>query len=85
MKIETHEISIAVGGLCQTLGENALTRILSEEVYSRLNRLVIARTGTMNMEYLLNAETPDSWKVLFMHSPLSHIRHHYIFIRVEGK
>lgn len=85
MEILTYEIEVAGGGLCRFLGRNDLTPILSEEVYERLNEMVIKRIGTMNMTHLLNAETPDTWKVLFIQGEMSHIRHKYIFIRVEGK
>ena len=68
-----------------TFGANTLTHILSEEVYARLNQMVIERIGAMNMEYLLNSETPDSWKVIFIQGNMSNQRHSILFIRVEGK
>lgn len=82
MHIETYQIEVACGGLCRFLGRNELTPILSEEVYEKLNDMVIKRIGTMNMTNLLNTETDDTWKVLFIQGEMSHIRHQYIFIRV---
>lgn len=85
MKIETHQIEVACGGLCQFLGENSLSKVLMPSVYERVNEMVIKGIGTMNMEHFLNSATHDTWKVIFIQGQMSHIRHQYIFVRVEGK
>ena len=82
MHIETYQIEVACGGLCSFLGRNELTPILKEEIYEKLNDMVIKRIGAMNMTALLNAETDDTWKVLFIQAETSYGRHQYIFIRV---
>lgn len=85
MKIETYIIEVACGGLCQFLGRNEITPFMLVEVYNLLNDMVIQRIGTMNMEELLNGETPDTWKVVFLQAETSYSRHKYLFVRVEGK
>lgn len=82
MAINVYQIEVAGGGLCRFLGRNELTPILREEVYEKLNDMVINRLGTTNMENWLNSETDDEWKVLFIQGEMSHIRHKYIFIHV---
>lgn len=85
MHIETYQIEVACGGLCRFLGRNELTPILSEEVYEKLNDMVIKRLGSMNMTFLLNSETRDIWKVLFIQAETSLNRPQYIFIRVAAE
>jgi hypothetical protein len=84
MQIHTHIIEIAGGGLCRFLGENEITSLMSVETYERMNDMACKREP-MNMERILNAETPDSWKVVFLQAESSYSRHKYLFVRVEGK
>jgi hypothetical protein len=54
------------------------------ETYERMNAMA-CKHETRNMEKILNEETPDSWKVVFLQAETSVSRHKFLFVRVEGK
>lgn len=84
MRIETHRIEVACGGLCRFLGVNALTKILPENIYHTLNDLVCQRRSIAYMDALLNGFTSDKWKVEYIAGggAGSFQRDSYMFIRV---
>ena len=81
MEIKTCRIEVACGGLCNIFG-NALTRVLPGPVYKALNDLVCKREPLEKMDALLNALTPDVWKVEYIPAESCYNRHSYMFIRV---
>ena len=84
MQIHTHIIEMAVGGLCRFLGSNEITPLMRPETYERMNEMA-CKHETRYMEKILNEETPDSWKVVFLQAETSVSRHKFLFVRVEGK
>jgi hypothetical protein len=84
MQIHTHIIEMACGGLCRFLGSNEITPFMRPETYERMNAMA-CKHETRNMEKILNEETPDSWKVVFLQAETSVSRHKFLFVRVEGK
>lgn len=84
MQIHTYIIEIAGGGLCRFMGENEITPFMDVDTYERVNGMACKREPK-NMERILNEETPDSWRVLFIGSDSSYSRSKFVFVRVEGK
>lgn len=55
-----------------------------KKIIERMNAMA-CKHETRNMEKILNEETPDSWKVVFLQAETSVSRHKFLFVRVEGK